>query len=85
MNLPTLSPRQAEALAFLREYQEENGMPPTRREMMERLKTTSPEFVQQIIAALEKKGRIVRHKEHDRGITVLGLLRSIPIRRLEDL
>ncbi len=78
MNLPPLSPRQAEALAFLREYQEKQGMPPTRREMMEHLKTTAPEFVQQIVAALEKKGRIVRAKGHDRGITVLGLAPLYP-------
>lgn len=62
-----LSPRQSEALAFIRAFLADHGYPPTVRELASHLRVnvkTSHEFFR----ALERKGALVRAPGIPRGI-----------------
>ena len=69
----SLTDRQRSILEFLREFLEDNGYPPTLREIGAEFGIKSPRGVQDHLAALERKGHIRREPDRSRGIEILGL------------
>ncbi len=53
-----LTPRQAEILAFIRDYQQETGYPPTRSEIARKMGFKSPNAAEEHLRALERKQAI---------------------------
>jgi repressor LexA len=69
-NVRPITPRQAEALAFLTAFQKTHGYPPTMSEMaahFDMAKTNS----WRLLTALERAGRIRRQKGSARAISLL--------------
>ena len=63
-----LTPRQAEILAFIREYQQETGFPPTRSELAKKMGFKSPNAAEEHLRALERKGALEMVPGTSRGI-----------------
>lgn len=61
------TPKQAEVLEFMREYQLENGSAPSIREIAERLGVSSTNGIADHLKALENKGLVRRSKAATRG------------------
>ena len=86
----TLSERQERILAFIREYRDEHGFPPTIREIGKAVGISSTSVVKYNLERLEEKGKIERSDEISRGLRLKepasaapkaaapSLLRSIP-------
>jgi len=72
MSPKTLTDRQRSILEFLKGFSEENGYPPTLREIGAQFGIRSPRGVQDHLEALERKGHIRRQREASRGIELLG-------------
>jgi repressor LexA len=70
MNRP-LTPRQAEILQLIKDYQQETGMPPTRAEIAVRLGFKSANAAEEHLKALAKKGVIAMLPGTSRGIRLL--------------
>ncbi len=69
----TLTTRQEEVLAFLRDHLAEHGYPPSLREIARGLDIRSPNGVMCHLDALERKGWISRQQKfRSRAITILG-------------
>lgn len=71
-----LTPRQAEILAFIRDYMQTNGMPPTREEIMRAFGFKSPNAAECHLRTLARKGAIDILAGTSRGIRLrepLGL------------
>ena len=66
-----LSPRQAEALEFIKEVSLRNGRPPTIREIGDALGISSTNGVRYFLGVLERKGLIERARRVSRGIRVM--------------
>jgi len=62
-----LTERQKAVLSFIERYTNENGMPPTVREIMRTFKFSSTNAVAQYLKVLEKKGFIEKKKNTSRG------------------
>ncbi len=71
MSKQTLTDRQRSILDFLGDFLEENGYPPTLREIGAHFGIKSPRGVQDHLEALERKGHIRRRREASRGIEIL--------------
>ena len=67
MSTPTLTERQQKTLAFLREYLQSQGLPPTLREIAEALGFSSHSSAQACVESLVKKGVLERSPQH-RGL-----------------
>jgi repressor LexA len=67
----TLSPRQQEILAFLKRFIEENGYPPTIREIGQAVHTSSTSVVSYNLNLLQAKGYIQRDREISRGVKLI--------------
>jgi repressor LexA len=67
----SLTARQAQILDFVREWIDEQGMPPTRAEICERLGFRSPNAAEEHLRALERKGAIEIVSGASRGIRIL--------------
>src|SRR5437899_5654533 len=67
----TLTPRQAEILALIREHIDETGFPPTRAEIAAAFGFLSPNAAEAHLRALEKKGAIEIVAGTSRGIRLL--------------
>ncbi len=63
-----LTPRQAEILAFIRDYQQETGYPPTRSEIARKMGFKSPNAAEEHLRALERKQAIEMLPGTSRGI-----------------
>jgi len=72
-----LSERQRTLMAFIEDYFDVNGRPPTNREIGNGLGIPSTGHVDYHLKALEKKGFISRAQRTSRGIRVLTSLRSV--------
>jgi len=72
MSKKTLTDRQRSILDFLGDYLEDNGYPPTLREIGAHFGIRSPRGVQDHLEALERKGHIRRQREASRGIEILS-------------
>ena len=66
-----LNPRQKEMLAFIAQFCEEHGYPPTVREIGAAVGLKSTSNVHAYLKALEKKGYIRRDAAHQRTISVI--------------
>ena len=67
MSTPTLTERQQNTLAFLREYLQAQGMPPTLREIADALGFSSHSSAQACVESLVRKGVLERSPQH-RGL-----------------
>ncbi|MBI3596544.1 MAG: transcriptional repressor LexA [Nitrospirae bacterium] len=67
-----LTPRQEGVLAFIKESFEQNGFPPTIREIARHLRLRGPKGAQKHLAALEDKGYIRRRSRLSRAMEVVG-------------
>jgi repressor LexA len=67
MSTPSLTERQQKTLAFLREYLQSQGLPPTLREIAEALGFSSHSSAQACVESLVKKGVLERSPQH-RGL-----------------
>jgi repressor LexA len=67
MSTPTLTERQQKTLAFLREYLQSQGLPPTLREIAEALGFSSHSSAQACVESLVRKGVLERSPQH-RGL-----------------
>jgi repressor LexA len=70
-----LTDRQREVAAIIRSYTGSNGFPPTLREIADRLGVTIPAAAAHL-AAIERKGLLVRAPRIARGIVLKGELRT---------
>ncbi len=66
-----LSPRQTQVLAFIEEFIADEGYPPTIRDIGAALGIKSTNAVNDHLAALERKGAIMRGRSRSRGITII--------------
>jgi repressor LexA len=67
MSTPTLSERQQKTLAFLQEYMQTQGLPPTLREIADALGFSSHSSAQACVESLVRKGMLERSPQH-RGL-----------------
>src|SRR3989338_5753392 len=68
-----LTPRHAEILEYIRDYQQETGFPPTRSEIAKKMGFKSPNAAEEHLRALEKKGAIEMVPGTSRGIRLPAL------------
>jgi DNA-binding MarR family transcriptional regulator len=80
--LPPISPKQAELLAWLIEYSEQNGYFPVIRETATHFELTLSR-VQALMAQLEKRGYIAKTAERSRNVQLTELTKSWYERELE--
>lgn len=66
-----LTPRQAEILEFLHEFQRKERIAPTYREIVDHFGFKSTKAATDHVYALEKKGYLRRHRRRSRGIELL--------------
>ncbi|MEM4723456.1 MAG: transcriptional repressor LexA [Candidatus Hadarchaeum sp.] len=66
-----LSPRQRTILEFIRKFVQENGYPPTIREIGRAANISSTSVVNYNLNILQAKGYIQRHREVSRGVKLL--------------
>jgi len=66
-DLDILTDKQKAVLSFIERYTNENGMPPTVREIMKTFRFSSTNAVAQYLKALEMKGFIEKRKHTSRG------------------
>ncbi|OEU69343.1 MAG: repressor LexA [Desulfovibrio sp. S3730MH75] len=67
-----LGERHKKILAFLKSYQEDNGYPPTIREIGEDTNISSTSVVNYYLDQLEKMGKIERQRRISRGVRLAG-------------
>ncbi|MCQ2060493.1 MAG: transcriptional repressor LexA [Fibrobacter sp.] len=67
-----LTARQEEIYEYIKQYSQENRMPPTVREIGNRFEISSTNGVRSILAALIKKGYINRSPRLSRGIEIVN-------------
>lgn len=65
-----LTPRQAEILAFVKDFLEQHGYPPTRAEIAQKLGFKSPNAAEEHLKALARKGAIEMIPGASRGIRI---------------
>jgi repressor LexA len=70
--METLTARQQEILDFLKQWIQENGMPPTRAEICAALGFRSPNAAEEHLRALQRKGAIEMMPGASRGIRIMG-------------
>jgi repressor LexA len=71
-----LTPRQREILKLIQEHMSEEGMPPTRAEIAQRMGFKSPNAAEEHLRALQKKGAIDLIPGASRGIQLKDSLRE---------
>ena len=71
-----LTPRQREILKLIQEHMSEEGMPPTRAEIAQRMGFKSPNAAEEHLRALQKKGVIELVPGASRGIQLKDSLRE---------
>ncbi|MDP3148016.1 MAG: transcriptional repressor LexA [Ignavibacteria bacterium] len=72
-----LTDRQQEILSFIEQFRDENGYPPTLRQIGKQFGISSTFGVKRHMDALVKKGHILVESNASRGITVLSNFESI--------
>ena len=68
--MKTITKRQAEVLDFIRTYRQDNGYPPTRRNITDEFGFRSPNAAEEHLRALDRKGFIQLQRNTSRGIIV---------------
>ncbi|MFA6978209.1 MAG: transcriptional repressor LexA [Ignavibacteriaceae bacterium] len=74
-----LTDRQQEILSFIEQFRDENGYPPTLRQIGKQFGISSTFGVKRHMDALVKKGHILVESNASRGITVLSNFESISL------
>lgn len=74
-----LTPRQQQILEFIRDHDEQNGRPPSVREIARHFRLASPRAVSDHLDALERKGHLQRRPGIARGIELTQGRGGIPI------
>lgn len=74
-----LTKRQSEVLALIERFREENGYPPTVREVAAHFGFRSPRAAHDHMKALEKKGFLRSRPGKPRALEVVGSRRGIPM------
>lgn len=74
-----LSEKQSEILDFITKYMDENGRPPTNREIGKAVDIGSTGHVDYHLTVLERKGFIIRERKTSRGIALPQEQRGLPI------
>jgi repressor LexA len=69
-----LTERQSAVLEFLRDFMAEHGHAPTEREIQSGMEFSSQSVSRHYLAALEKKGAVIRHAGKARGLVLPGAL-----------
>lgn len=77
MERRNLTTRQEAVLQFINEHIQDQGFPPTLREIGKHFGIRSTKGVNDHLAALERKGWIRRHPELSRGIEVVGAVTAV--------
>lgn len=67
----SITPREADLLAFLKSHSVGTGLMPSFREMQDALGLKSKSGVHRLVEGLEQRGRIRRLKHHARAIEIL--------------
>src|SRR5438045_4862495 len=80
-----LTERQRDILQFIREYQRENGIAPTHREICDRFGFSSYGTVYKHLSLLEKKGLIRRDWNQKRGVELIEKPASDPAPGVREL
>ena len=78
MSVRPLTDRQESILNFIIERIQEQGFPPTLREIGAHFGIRSTKGVNDHLVALEKKGQIRRHSDLSRGIEIVGAASVLP-------
>ena len=79
--MPALTTRQNEILAFLRDYHNHHGYPPSLRELADHFRVY-PNTIQDHLKALIRKGYLIREPNRSRGLRLIPFtspLRTIPL------
>jgi repressor LexA len=79
MNMESLSERQKAILKFIREWSDENGYPPTIREIGKAVKINSTSVVNYNLNKLVKEGFIIRTRDKSRGIRLTGTVHAVNV------
>lgn len=81
-----LTPRQEECLQFIRNFKDENGKAPTRKEIADHFTYASTSPAQALVAALAKAGYITIDKSQARSIRIKGSSENekLPIHNLHN-
>ncbi len=66
--MKSITKRQAEVLDFIRTYRQDNGYPPTRRNITDEFGFRSPNAAEEHLRALDRKGFIQLQRNTSRGI-----------------
>ncbi len=74
-----LTERQRAILEFIEEVIDEEGYPPTVREICKRFRISSPRGVSDHLGALERKGFIEREPGKARGLRIVHRISGVPI------
>lgn len=74
-----MSNKQTEIYAYITKYMDENGRPPTNREIGHAVGIGSTGHVDYHLTVLEKKGYIIRERKTSRGIVLTQEPRELPI------
>ena len=74
-----LTERQASILAFIKDFAQDHGYPPTIPEIQKEFGIKSPNGVNNHIKALTRKGYIKRDSSRARALDIKGLREGIPI------
>ena len=74
-----MSETQSKIYAFITKYMDENGRPPTNREIGKAVQIGSTGHVDYHLTVLERKGYIVRDRKTSRGISLPPEQRGVPI------
>lgn len=74
-----LTQRQQQVFEFIKEYLEDNGMPPTRAEIALKLGFKSPNAAEEHLKALARKGAIQMIPGASRGIRIPEELSGLPV------
>ena len=68
--MKAITKRQAEVLDFIQTYRQDNGYPPTRRNITDKFGFRSPNAAEEHLRALDRKGFIQLQRNTSRGIIV---------------
>lgn len=79
MPVLSLTRRQTEILAHIRDYQDAHGYPPTRAEIAQRFHFRSANAAEQHLRALARKGAIELIPGTSRGLRLIGGAEGLPI------
>jgi len=77
--MENLTARQQEVFDFIKEYLDDNGMPPTRAEIATKLGFKSPNAAEEHLKALARKGAIEMVPGASRGIRIPEELSGLPV------